>query len=89
MGPGSVTCGMHTLSIHDYLLQRFPPLAWLEGMNFAYFPLISKQNMSPDHTSIIQMYSVKLWSPSGDDVLGTSQKFSRSVLNGPFQSIPY
>ena len=37
MGPGSVMCGMHALSIHNYLLERFPPLALAGGHELCLF----------------------------------------------------
>ena len=37
LGPGSVTCDVHALSIHDYLLERFPPLALAGGYELCLF----------------------------------------------------
>ena len=37
LGPGSAMCDVHALSIHDYLLERFPPLALAGGYELCLF----------------------------------------------------
>lgn len=37
LGPGSISCDVNAHSIHDYLMERFPPLALAGGYELCLF----------------------------------------------------